>query len=314
MSVSIPKLGDALVYNYHYDQLNRLVNMEAYSGLTNTGFQPVVLNDYKEQMAYDPNGNILYYNRKGAPAAGKPLEMDNLSYHYNANTNQLNHVEDGVPAVNYAEDIDGQNSDYYQYDAIGNLISEGSSSISWNVYGKIAGITKSGGPTIAYSYDAAGNRISKTVGDQLTVYVRDGSGNVMSVYEKSTATALRQTEVHLYGSSRLGLVRELTQAPQRINLAAGYAAAGLYTFTRGEKVFELSNHLGNVLVTVSDKKLQHDAGGGVLDYYLADVVSAQDYAPFGMQLVGRKWNSSTYRFGFNGKENDGEVKGERISR
>ncbi|MBC9914062.1 RHS repeat domain-containing protein [Chitinophaga varians] len=36
-----------------------------------------------------------------------------------------------------------------------------------------------------------------------------------------------------------------------------------------------------------------------------------DYAPFGMQMVGRKWNlKGVYRYGFNGKENDNEVKGE----
>src|SRR6266498_300740 len=71
-----------------------------------------------------------------------------------------------------------------------------------------------------------------------------------------------------------------------------------------------SNHLGNVLVTVSDKKIAHDLGNGTIDYYLADVISASDYAPFGMQMVGRKWSSASYHYGFNGKENDNEVKGE----
>jgi RHS repeat-associated protein len=35
------------------------------------------------------------------------------------------------------------------------------------------------------------------------------------------------------------------------------------------------------------------------------------YYPFGMQMVGRKYNNgSGYRYGFNGKENDNDVKGE----
>ncbi len=38
--------------------------------------------------------------------------------------------------------------------------------------------------------------------------------------------------------------------------------------------------------------------------------SATDLAPFGMQLVGRGYSSSKYRYGFNGKEKDDEVKGE----
>jgi RHS repeat-associated protein len=47
----------------------------------------------------------------------------------------------------------------------------------------------------------------------------------------------------------------------------------------------------------------------VIDYHTADVISAQDYYPFGMIMPGRTIvNGSGYRFGFNGKENDNEVK------
>jgi RHS repeat-associated protein len=81
--------------------------------------------------------------------------------------------------------------------------------------------------------------------------------------------------------------------------------------TRGRKFFELSNHLGNVLVTVSDRKLQMSSGGATVDYYTADVVSATDYYPFGMQMPGRKFSiaNTNYRYGFNGKENDPETVG-----
>jgi RHS repeat-associated protein len=82
-------------------------------------------------------------------------------------------------------------------------------------------------------------------------------------------------------------------------------------FTRGTKLFELSNHLGNVLVTVSDKKIQHTTDNQTVDYYTADIASASDYYPFGMQMPGRNITGSTaYRYGFNGKEKDDEVKGE----
>src|SRR5690606_17327250 len=76
--------------------------------------------------------------------------------------------------------------------------------------------------------------------------------------------------------------------------------------------FELSNHLGNVLVTVSDRKTGVDSDSdGDIDFYLADVLTATDYAPFGMSLVSRTFRANgSYRYGFNGKENDNEVKGE----
>jgi RHS repeat-associated protein len=79
---------------------------------------------------------------------------------------------------------------------------------------------------------------------------------------------------------------------------------------RGLKEYELTNHLGNVLATVTDKKLGHSSNDSTVDYYNADVVSAQDYYPFGMLEPGRVLNVEKYRYGFNGKENDNEVKGD----
>ncbi|HMJ48141.1 MAG TPA: RHS repeat-associated core domain-containing protein, partial [Ferruginibacter sp.] len=302
-----------LFYKYSYDQLNRIVSMQAYKGLTASTnvWTPVAIDDYKEQVSYDPNGNIETYNRKGAPTAGKPTTMDDLGYNYYTGTNRLQQVTDNVTASNYTEDIDNQsNTSNYTYDAIGNMTgdaAEGITSIDWNVYGKISNIVK-GSNTISYTYDASGNRVSKTVGSVTTIYVRDASGNVMSLYEKGTSFVLKEN--HLYGSSRLGMSTQLSVEPVSSALDGDFDNATLSTFTRGEKIFELNNHLGNVLATVSDKKLGHDDGNGTIDYYDADIVTANDYYPFGMQMPGRKYSAnSSYRYGFNGKENDNEVKG-----
>ncbi len=50
-----------------------------------------------------------------------------------------------------------------------------------------------------------------------------------------------------------------------------------------------------------------------VDHYDADVVSAQDYYPFGMMQPGRNMSTGKYRYGFNGKERDDEVKGDGAS-
>jgi RHS repeat-associated protein len=77
------------------------------------------------------------------------------------------------------------------------------------------------------------------------------------------------------------------------------------TFERGKKFFELSNHLGNVLVTISDKKIGVDENtDGTIDYYVADVVSATDNYVFGMTMPSRNFQSDKYRYGFNGQEKD----------
>ncbi|HNW97512.1 MAG TPA: hypothetical protein PKK00_03755 [Bacteroidales bacterium] len=82
----------------------------------------------------------------------------------------------------------------------------------------------------------------------------------------------------------------------------------------GNKQFELSNlpiaiGIGNVLTTVSDHKLPHSSNSTTIDYYTADITSAQDYYPFGMLMPGRNFSSNSYRFGFNGQENDNEISG-----
>ena len=45
----------------------------------------------------------------------------------------------------------------------------------------------------------------------------------------------------------------------------------------------------------------------------AEVIDRRDYYPFGMEMPGRRWRvtgEGAGRFGYNGKENDNEVKGE----
>jgi RHS repeat-associated protein len=68
-----------------------------------------------------------------------------------------------------------------------------------------------------------------------------------------------------------------------------------------------------VLVTISDKKLAvaSTTDPNLIAYYNADVVTANDYYPFGMNMPDRKFSqpSSGYRYGFNGKEQDKETIG-----
>jgi len=106
-------------------------------------------------------------------------------------------------------------------------------------------------------------------------------------------------EQQLYGSSRLGMWRP------SINLANANASSDWGTY--GKKFFELSNHLGNVMVVINDNRQYID------DIYQSSVISANDYYAFGGQMPGRSFtlnNNPAYRYGFNGKENDNEVKGQ----
>jgi RHS repeat-associated protein len=328
MAVNIAKLNNPLLYNYQYDQLSRLVTMDAWNKTGNNWSNIKQLTDFQERVSYDPNGNILKYKRNGNYTfAGKQLGMDSLNYNYVMGTNQLDHVSDSVASGNYDVDIDSQKSGNYKYDAIGNLIkdsAENIASISWTVYGKVSRVVKSDGTNIYYTYDAGGNRISKVVVKassalaDTTWYVRDAKGNVLSVYSSGIDSInnghLSQTELHVYGSSRLGIVRtgiNVDTLPVPNDTPMPLLNKGFtFSFARGNKLFELSNHLGNVLVTVNDKKVGISSNDSTVDYFNPQVVSAQDYYPFGMMQPERKYNVSGYRYGFNGKENDNEISGE----
>ncbi|WP_431212104.1 RHS repeat domain-containing protein [Puia sp. P3] len=325
MGVRIGKLNDALLYNYQYDQLNRLVHMDAWRNTASTwsALSPTV--SYRENISYDPNGNIMTYLRN-ADSSAKGVVMDSLHYVYSTGTNKLDYIADSVAAARYSGDIDNQAAENYKYDSIGELVSDAASNITniaWTVYGKIDSITKSGDTVIKYTYDAGGNRISKTLkhagNSETTWYVRDAQGNLISVYTSGDALTnggnLAQTELHVYGSSRLGMWRRMVDVHSLSNNPVNpYPLSGdSVIFSRGNKLFELTNHLGNVLVTISDKRFGVKGGDSTVAYFNPEVVNANDYYPFGSLETNRSYKGSgagRYRYGFNGKENDDDVKGD----
>ncbi|MDA3616842.1 RHS repeat domain-containing protein, partial [Polluticaenibacter yanchengensis] len=298
--------GNTTTYLYSYDQLNRLKSTKTLANVTSDYhslhyFTP-------EQFNYDPNGNITFTWRNGLRPDGTFPNMDYINYIYNPTNNRLNYVTDDPATTNlFPDDINDQSSynewigsvlEYnYTYDQIGNLIkdkSEQITNISWNVYGKIASITKAGN-TITYSYDAGGNRISKTTSEGTTWYVRDAQGNTLAVYF-TKGTTLKHIENHMYGSSRLGVHNTNTTVDGYMALGASMpipGKTGNYSgktgnFTRGNKFFELSNHLGNVMMVISDRKLQVANGANTLvDYYKAEVMTATDYYAFGSPMPER---------------------------
>ena|GEM_PF-2572446 len=127
---------------------------------------------------------------------------------------------------------------------------------------------------------------------------------MLSIYRKQGSGNLLQTEINLYGSSRIGAAKGLVidaanpQTPVYLDkIGNGY----VYNFTRGKKFFDLTEHRGNVMVELSDKKLLQTDGT-----YNADVVTAQDYSSFGSLLEGRQWGA-TSRYTYNNKELDKET-------
>jgi RHS repeat-associated protein len=196
---------------------------------------------------------------------------------------------------------------------------------------------------LRFDYDAMGNRIAKhifsdntfAVVEKSTYYVRDASGNTMldssyfsrqrkirdvnperndsgATYEHinttaTTTTTFNCTERHIYGSSRIGLdvtTVEFVGVEHEISLTSA-------TRTLGNKQYEITNHLGNVLAVITDRKLPYapfgTANQGVIHSYYAQLISVTDYTAFGVALEGRTWSDEGYRYGFQNQEHDNEL-------
>ncbi|MBI2269788.1 MAG: RHS repeat-associated core domain-containing protein [Bacteroidetes bacterium] len=166
---------------------------------------------------------------------------------------------------------------------------------------------------LEFAYDGSGNRIAKiekprpggiasTQGAwKYTYYVRDASGNILATYEKTYTDVtssqftvnLNLKERELYGSGRLGTTAGAS-IYQQTNTFSGYNADGTFnnvvngipvyfggylspnkTHSVGNKQYELSNHLGNVLETVSDRKTITASVGIVNNLFLTTTESWQ---------------------------------------
>lgn len=274
---------------YHYDQLNRLKDMQVFE--TNTSGVLVATEKYRNSFIYDANSNILTQLRKD----GIGLLFDTMVYHYKPSNNQLTHVLDNVPANLNSYDIDNQEPNNYRYDAIGRLSTdraEGLDSIHWANHSKPYFIAKNSGDTVRFTYDGLSRRITKTYQGKTTLYVKDAMGMVMATYIIDSAST-NLDEKYIYGNNRLGIYKQDNN--QTANQLVQY---------RGQKEYELTNHLGNVLSVVADIRIVDTVYNG----YDAKVITASDYYAFGMEMEERR-SGLNFRFGFNGLEKDDEVKG-----
>ena len=147
--------------DYEYDAVNRLVTE--------------LMTDGSRGFEYDEVGNRLL---KTATEGEQTLETDN--YNYADTSNRLQAVD----------------TDNYQYDANGNLLARGSESWTYNARNRMATYSEGGMQQAAYTYNAQGERVKKTLADGATVhYQYNGVGQLMAEYRYQNGS---QTESKQY--------------------------------------------------------------------------------------------------------------------
>lgn len=283
---------------------------------------------------YDGAGNQYDNLKFGYHTSANGHKVRNRLYHIQDLADQDGDYAQDIPQHPYvAGDIQDEENDNgtinsannFSYDELGQRTKDEKADIEqveWTASGKVRKVrhtTASGKPDLLFGYDAAGERIMKQVGDPdldpagyREHYIRDAQGNIMAAYRyqpepvpntnpQAYAASLKVTDRPIYGSKRLG---SYTRPMEMV----GTTTLQHYPYTQPMGTYnlqyELSDHLGNV-ATVLTGRLLPTLGPGI--QYQAEVLSAQGYEPFGMELTGRKWQSDVSRFGFQGQLKDREL-------
>jgi RHS repeat-associated protein len=168
---------------------------------------------YEEgNLRYDSNGNIQTLRRRD----GAGVATDDFTYQYPSGSNRLSAVNN--PSGTAVLD--------YEYDAVGQMTrqrdEQGQRYLTYDVTGKVTGVYRDLGhaqPLVVFTYDDRGFRASKASYDpttfqlkKTTYSVRDMAGNELATYTLDATTpgsGVQQSEVPLYGASRLGTLTRL---------------------------------------------------------------------------------------------------------
>jgi hypothetical protein len=146
-----------------------------------------------------------------------------------------------------------------------------------------------------------------------------GGGFIANILNLPTADAANarttlRNRVPWYSYPFADLIDSTKLSPYLEGSLTGNAYLGEWKTSRtlGYKYYEMTDHLGNVLATVLDRKTGFPSSGGagvVYDHWLADLASTADYYPGGMMMPGRNTEYSWSRMGAQGSPKDDEVYG-----
>lgn len=256
-------------YGYKYDPLNRLTN----SFYQKPGNAVPVSNMYDEHMSYDKNGNIQTMLRNGDFDSDffAPVQIDNLSYHYDTNNkNLLLKVTDTSNSPKgFKDDVAdvGDVNDDYEYDDNGNMVRDYNKDIHAITYNHLnlpVQISFGSGKNITYLYNAAGQKVSKKADNY--------SGTAITDY---LAGGFQYTD---------GILNFFPHPEGYVNASFIYEAeteGSPYTFNY---VYQYKDHLGNIRLSYGfDEKEE-----------VLKVIEENHYYPFGLKHT--KYNSGERKY------------------
>ncbi len=255
-------------YEYHYDNLNRLLLANYSKPLSTTIPSTFPTNSYLEKIGYDKNGNITSLVRNGDLDSNDfAIEIDDLVYTYDANNkNKLLKVFDqSNHPQGFKDDSNGitDPADDYEYDVYGNLIKDTNKEIANITYNHLnlpSKITFVNGNFISYIYNALGQKVQKKV-TELT-------------------TMPKQINYMLGGYQYTNdVLNFFPHAEGYVNVTFGRKGAIVYNY-----VYQYKDHLGN-------NRLSYTVDPSYGDL---TILEEDHYYPFGLKHTS--YNTTKYEF------------------
>jgi RHS repeat-associated protein len=272
-------MGGRSDYQYSYDDLYRLTGTTAdYRNITHQ-------NRYTLGMSYNTVFSILNKNQlhqfKGlTDLQWSPRNETTYNYNYNYNSVQP-HAPIGIGTATYTYDAAGNQTGW------NDNVSAQSRTIVWDEENRIKSITDNG-QMFRFTYDAAGNRVTKSIGNGQKIKV---NGRVVN--DTTAGIGNFRIYVNPYQEIRSGsFTKHFYIEGGRI---ASKYIAGTNPPSNAEnfQFYFHSDYVGSSAY-VTDR--------------LGEVYQHLEYFPFGETFIHEHGNAERTRYLFNGKEQDEETR------
>lgn len=188
--------------SYAYDDAGRTTSVASPQGTIGYGYDAA---GRRTSMTLPGAQTVTYaYDAAGLLGSLTDWRAETVSFGYDPDGNRTSISRPNGVDSTYTYDDDGRVTDIshtqgaqellglaYTYDAADRPISvvteEGTESYGYDDLGRLTSVTYPGGPTVSYSYDPAGNRLTETEGGSTTNYTYDAAGQLASVGSESYA-------------------------------------------------------------------------------------------------------------------------------
>jgi RHS repeat-associated protein len=281
-------------YNYSYDNLNRLLQANYSKPDASTN-----LNNYKEWLNYDANGNITDIVRTGFmdPVAGTVENViDNLKFVYDtASQNRLLKVNDLSNSPQGFKDNYASTANDFSYDNNGNMTADNNKGIG----------------SIIYNHLNLPIKINFGVKGEIT-YLYNATGQKLQKFVKDAVSSTNTTTDYLSGFQYLNTTLQFfPHAEGYVHYTRPLSNSQLGSFNY---VFNYTDHLGNVRVSFAKDPQQGNvlkileenhyyAFGMKHENYNVTRVDFRRYPDTGVELVPMPAvANASYNYKYNGKE------------